>query len=77
VLSEVRVVPYWMVAQWVSSFHRGWDRTKDTQCAGQPAIPNQCVELIQSLLHADNHWMAWHLAADAGVRHIMALCILN
>jgi len=60
----------------MEAFCQGQDVTKDNQCAGQPNIPQEVVQLVKSLLEDDMHCPMCKLAMevgilDFGVRHII------
>lgn len=70
------MLPYQNVTEWMEAFCQGQDVTKDNQCAGQPNIPQELVQLAKSLLEDDMHRPMCKLAVevgilDFGVRHII------
>ena len=70
------VLSYQNVTEWMEAFCQGQDVTKDNQCAGQPNIPRELVQLVKSLLEDDMLWPMCKLAMevgilDFGVRHII------
>jgi len=63
----IDVLPYQNVTEWMEAFCQGQDVTKDNQCAGQPNIPQELVQLVKSLLEDDMHCPMCKLAMEVGI----------
>ena len=61
------MLPYQNATEWIEAFCQGQDVTKDNQCAGQPNIPQELVQLVKSLLEDDMHCPMCKLAVKLGL----------